>query len=54
MASRSTGTYSERAAGARHPVTKRLFSIAEEKKTNLVVSADLTDTKSLLKCADGR
>ena len=42
MASKSSLTYSERAQSHSNPVAKRLFEIAEEKKTNVVVSADLT------------
>ncbi|KAF5018783.1 hypothetical protein F66182_9233 [Fusarium sp. NRRL 66182] len=52
MASQSTKTYASRAAHHQHPVARRLFSLAEAKKSNLVVSADLTDTQSLLTCAD--
>ncbi|KAK0617507.1 hypothetical protein B0T14DRAFT_605556 [Immersiella caudata] len=35
-----------------HPVARRLFELAEEKQSNLAVSAGLTDTESLLKLAD--
>ncbi|KAK0724026.1 Orotidine 5'-phosphate decarboxylase [Apiosordaria backusii] len=52
MASRSKVPFPERAARHSHPVAKRLFSIAEAKKSNLVISADLTDSKKLLSCAD--
>lgn len=52
MASRSKTPFSKRATDHPHPVAKRLFEIAETKKSNLVVSADLTDSKSLLECAN--
>jgi hypothetical protein len=52
MASLSKTPFSQRAAEHDHPVAKRLFEIAEAKKSNLVVSADLTDSESLLACAD--
>ncbi|KAK7934547.1 orotidine 5'-phosphate decarboxylase [Apiospora marii] len=44
--------YHERALQHPHPVAKRLFQVAELKKSNLVISADFTDSKSLLTCAD--
>lgn len=53
MTSQSYKTYSQRADAHHHPVAKKLFDIAESKQTNLVISADLEDTKSLLECADG-
>ncbi|ORY70269.1 Orotidine 5'-phosphate decarboxylase [Pseudomassariella vexata] len=45
-------TYGQRAAQHPNPVARRLFEIAKAKQSNLVVSADLTGTESLLKCAD--
>lgn len=52
MASKSSLTYSERAQRHSNPVAKRLFEIAEEKSTNVVVSADLTTSAELLHMAD--
>ena len=52
MTSLSKQPYSKRAENHSHPLGKRLFTIAEAKKSNLTVSADFTDTKSLLDCAD--
>ncbi|KAL8365269.1 hypothetical protein RB595_004192 [Gaeumannomyces hyphopodioides] len=52
MTSKSDVTYERRGELHKSPVAKRLFSIAASKKTNLVISADFTDSKSLLKCAD--
>ncbi|KAK8030230.1 orotidine 5'-phosphate carboxylase [Apiospora rasikravindrae] len=45
-------SYHERSLHHPHPVARRLFQIAELKKSNLVISADFTDTKALLACAD--
>ncbi|XP_062512923.1 uridine 5'-monophosphate synthase-like isoform X2 [Corticium candelabrum] len=42
-------TYEERAAVAYHPLCKTLFTIMHEKKTNLIVSIDLTSCKEILK-----
>ncbi|KAJ9643248.1 orotidine 5'-phosphate decarboxylase [Knufia peltigerae] len=52
MASKSTLSYSQRAKGHANPLVRKLFAIAEEKKTNVVLSADLTTTKELLAIAD--
>lgn len=52
MASKTSLTYGERAQSHRNPVAKRLLEIAEEKKTNVVVSADLTTNAELLDIAD--
>ncbi|KAK8112424.1 hypothetical protein PG984_012950 [Apiospora sp. TS-2023a] len=49
---RSPLSYEERALHHPHPVAKRLFQVAELKKSNLVFSADLNDTNTLLACAD--
>ena len=54
MASKSCLTYGQRANIARNPLTKRLLQIAEEKKSNIVVSADLTTTAELLDIADSK
>lgn len=53
MTSRSDLTYAARAELHPHPLAQRLFQIAEEKRSNLVFSADYTDAQSLLKAADG-
>lgn len=53
MTSKSNLTYAQRGELNAHPLVKRLFDIADTKQSNLVVSADLTDTRSLLKCARG-
>ncbi|KAK8116464.1 orotidine 5'-phosphate decarboxylase PyrG [Apiospora kogelbergensis] len=45
-------SYHERSLHHPHPVARRLFQVAEAKESNLVISADFTDTKSLLACAD--
>jgi orotidine-5'-phosphate decarboxylase len=52
MASLSKLPFSERAVAHPHPLAKRLFQLPETKKSNLVISADLTDSESLLACAD--
>jgi orotidine-5'-phosphate decarboxylase len=54
MASKSSLSFGERAQGHSSPVAKRLFEIAEEKMTNVVVSADLTTTEALLDIADSK
>ncbi|OAA63878.1 Orotidine 5'-phosphate decarboxylase [Cordyceps fumosorosea ARSEF 2679] len=54
MASQSRKTYIERGKLHQHTVAKKLFEIADSKKSNPVISADLEDTDSLLKCADDR
>ncbi|KAL5003421.1 Orotidine 5'-phosphate decarboxylase [Aspergillus recurvatus] len=52
MSSKSHLPYATRAANHPNPLTSRLFSIAEEKKTNVTVSADVTTTAELLDLAD--
>lgn len=54
MTSKSSLTYCERAKAHRNPLARRLFEIVEEKKTNVVVSADLTTTDALLDLADSK
>ncbi|KAF4086535.1 hypothetical protein AMELA_G00084650 [Ameiurus melas] len=45
--------YNDRAAlPSAHPIAKRLFTLMEEKRTNLCVSADVTHTHELLELAD--
>ncbi|KAK7431300.1 orotidine 5'-phosphate decarboxylase [Neonectria magnoliae] len=52
MASRSSLSYSARAELHSHLVAKKLFGIAEAKQSNLIISADFTDAKNQLECAD--
>lgn len=52
MSSKSQLTYSARASNHPNALAKRLFQIAETKKTNVTVSADVTTTKELLDLAD--
>ncbi|KAL2788735.1 Orotidine 5'-phosphate decarboxylase domain-containing protein [Aspergillus keveii] len=52
MSSKSHLPYAARAANHPNPLTKKLFSIAEEKKTNVTVSADVTTSAELLDLAD--
>ncbi|KAJ9615201.1 orotidine 5'-phosphate decarboxylase [Cladophialophora chaetospira] len=52
MPSMTTLSYAQRAEKHPNPLVKKLFGIAERKKTNLVLSADLTTTKELLEIAD--
>jgi orotidine-5'-phosphate decarboxylase len=50
----STQTYAARAQTHNSPLARRLFEIMEKKRSNLAISADMTDTKSLLQLADGK
>ncbi len=54
MISRSNLKYGQRAQEHNNPLVKKLFQIAESKKSNVVVSADLTTTKELLELADSQ
>ena len=54
MSSLSTLPYSERATRHPHPVARLFLETAEAKKSNLIVSTDLTTSAELLKCADGK
>ena len=54
MASKSHLSYAQRGAEHQNPLVKRLFEIAESKKTNLVLSADLRKTDELLDIADSK
>lgn len=49
--SRSLG-YADRAKLSKHPLTKQLFTLMEQKKSNLCVAADLTSAEAILKLAD--
>ncbi|KAL9125487.1 MAG: hypothetical protein Q9217_005316 [Psora testacea] len=52
MASKSHLTYSARASQHKQPVVKKPFELAETKKSNVIISADLTNTSDLLNLAD--
>ncbi|KIX01311.1 orotidine 5'-phosphate decarboxylase [Rhinocladiella mackenziei CBS 650.93] len=52
MASKSSLSYAQRGAAHPNPLVKQLFAVAERKKTNVVLSADLTTTEELLAIAD--
>lgn len=52
MSSSSKQPYSVRAKNHPNPLVRKLFAIAEAKKTNVTVSADVTTTKQLLDLAD--
>lgn len=52
MSSKSQLTYSARASNHPNALAKRLFQIAEAKKTNVTVSADVTTTRELLDLAN--
>ncbi|OOF92397.1 hypothetical protein ASPCADRAFT_210262 [Aspergillus carbonarius ITEM 5010] len=52
MSSKSQLSYSARASKHPNALAKKLFEIAEAKKTNVTVSADVTTTKDLLDLAD--
>ena len=54
MASRSTRSFAERSKQHSHPLARGLFDIAERKKTNIVLSADLTTTAELLDITNGK
>ena len=53
MSSKSRLSFAQRAESHPNALTRQLFGIAERKKTNIVLSADLTTTDDLLKIADG-
>ena len=52
MSSRSQLTYRARATNHPNPLARKLFEVAEAKKSNVTVSADVTTTKELLDLAD--
>lgn len=45
-------TYNERISLTSHPLSRHLFQLLEKKKTNLALSADVTQKAQLLKLAD--
>ena len=52
MSSNSQLSYGTRAGSHPNALVRRLFGIAETKRTNVTVSADVTTTKELLELAD--
>lgn len=52
MSSQSRLTYAARATNHPNPLARKLFEVAEAKKSNVTVSADVTTTKELLDLAD--
>ncbi|KAI9374003.1 Orotidine 5'-phosphate decarboxylase domain-containing protein [Aspergillus egyptiacus] len=52
MSSKSHLSYAARATNHPNPLTRKLFTIAEEKQTNVTVSADVTTSAELLDLAD--
>jgi orotidine-5'-phosphate decarboxylase len=52
MSSKSKLTYGARAQSHPNPLARKLFQVAEEKKSNVTISADVTTTKELLDLAD--
>ncbi|DAA78834.1 TPA_exp: Orotidine 5'-phosphate decarboxylase [Trichophyton benhamiae CBS 112371] len=52
MASRTQVSYGDRAKTHPNPLVRRLFEIAEQKQSNVVVSADVTTTSALLDLAE--
>lgn len=52
MSSKSQLTYGARAANHPNPLARKLFQVAEAKKSNVTVSADVTTTAELLDLAD--
>lgn len=52
MSSLSQLTYEARAGKHSNPLARQLFQIAAEKKSNVVVSADVTTSKELLDLAE--
>lgn len=52
MSSSSKLPYGTRAKYHPNPLVRELFAIAESKKTNVTVSADVTTSKALLELAD--
>lgn len=52
MASKLSLPYEDRARNHPNPLARRLFQIASEKQSNVVVSADVTTTQELLDLSD--
>lgn len=52
MSSKSQLSYGDRAKSHPNPLARKLFRVAEAKKSNVTISADLTTTKELLDIAD--
>lgn len=52
MSSKSQLPFSTRASNHPNPLARKLFEVAEAKKSNVTVSADVTTTKELLDLAD--
>jgi hypothetical protein len=52
MTSRTNQAYGGRATDHPNRLSRRLFEIAESKKTNITLSADVTTTEELLDIAD--
>jgi orotidine-5'-phosphate decarboxylase len=52
MSSKSTLPYAVRAKQHQHPVVRQLFGIAEAKKSNVIISADMRTTDELLALAN--
>lgn len=52
MSSKSQVTYGVRASNHPNPLARKLFQVAEAKKSNVTVSADVTTTQELLDLAD--
>ena len=52
MTSKTSQAYGERATDHPNRLSSRLFEIAESKKTNITLSADVTTTEELLDIAD--
>jgi len=52
MTSRSNISFAERAESHSHPLVHQLFALAEQKQSNLTLSADVTTSRELLDIAD--
>lgn len=52
MSSKSQIPFGTRASSHPNPLARKLFEVAEAKKSNVTVSADVTTTKELLDLAD--
>jgi len=54
MTSKSTLPYYTQAKLHPNPVVKQLFNIAEAKRSNVIISADMRTTKELLELANSK